>query len=272
MKRLILSLVLICTLLFACGPHPRLKQKQKVKEESNQEVVIILSPFLKSYSYDTLGSVEVELKRHKPDQEKSLPELLLGLPLSGGNPWLTTTEEMLTKLLKKAQSMRANAVTNLEIGSYDAYGYLHTEDWAGYQHVVYAKATVLLIHDFTGLPAPKTIVKDRAYIRVQSTSHPINKNAIVLLSPFVKRMNHEVAGEIKVTSTAEKVTGLTLTEEILQKLMRETALRGANALTKLEIGSFELLKYSHQQDVLEQKHETYGRAIAIKILPQKPKK
>ena len=272
MKKFILLLVGIFLIVLACGPHPALKQKPKVKQKLNQEVVMILSSFLEGYSYDTLASVEVELKRHKPDREKSLGELLFGLPLAGDNPWLTTSEEMLTKLLKKAQSIGANAVTNLELGSYDVYGYLHTEDWVDYQHVVYAKATALLLHNFTGLPPPKTIVKDRAYIRVQSTSHPINKNAIVLLSPFVKRMNHEVVGEIKVTSTAEEETGLTLTEEILQKLMRETALRGANAITELEIGSFELLKHSHQQDVLERRHQTYGRAIAIKILPQEQEK
>lgn len=267
-KRFSILVVAYLTLL-SCGPHPTLKQKSDVKQQFHQEVVIILSPFLEGYSYDTLGSVEVELKRHKPDREKSLGELLFGLPLAGDNPWLTTSEEMLTKLLKKAQSIGANAVTNLELGSYDVYGYLHTEDWVDYQHVVYAKATALMIHILTGLPPPKTIVKDRAYIRVQSTSHPINKNAIVLLSPFVKRMNHEVVGEIKVTSTAEEETGLTLTEEILQKLMRETALRGANAITELEIGSFEVLKHTHQQDVLERSHQTYGKAIAIRILPRK---
>jgi hypothetical protein len=261
-------------LILNCGPHPRQKsidQDADTRKDRHQEVILVLSPYLNQYSYDTLGSVEVKLKRRKSDKEKSLAELLTGLPPPGDNPWLTTTEEMLTKLLKQARSLGANAITNLELGSYDRYGYLHTEEIAGHEHVVFAKAMALYLDGFTGLPPPSTIVKDRSYVRVQSTNYPIEKNVIVILSPFLKRSNHEKKGEVVVTLEGREQVQTTPTEEIIKRLMYEAALKGANAISELEIGSFEEVQYLHQQDKVNRIHIVYGRAQAAKIFPKDKK-
>lgn len=272
MKKYLFVLIILYIGALHCGQHPQLNQETRSSRTRDQEVIIVLSSFIQNHDYDTLGAVEVELKRHKPNNEKSIVELLSGLPLPGDNPWLTTTEEILTKLLKKARSMGANAITNLEIGSYDIYGYLHTEDRTGYQHAVYARGTAVLLHDFVGLPAPKTISKDRSYIRIQSTEYPVEKNAIILLSPFVEGTNHQIVEEIEVSINPEDKLSLTITEELLRRLMRETALRGGNAISGLDVGSVTLLKYLHQQDTVERTHTVYGKGVAIKVVPKETSK
>lgn len=235
----------------SCGPHPSSKLKSKPKEVEQWEVVIILSSFVASHDHDILGSVSVE-------EEISY------------HPWLTTTEDLLSKLIKRARAIGANAITNLEIGSYDLYGHFPADNFVGYKHRIYAKGTALQLHDFVGAPSPNTIAKDQAYIRIQSTEHPPEHNALVLLSPFLKRTDHQVIGNIHVTwdGTKSKV-GFTVTEQILQDLMRDAVQQGANAISELDIGSFVLVGHMHQEDVAARKHTAYGKALAIKILPKK---
>lgn len=148
MRKIPIILICICLLLLACAPHPASIKKTKVKKKSDKEVVIILSDFLGQYNYDSLGTVQVELKRRMTEQDMTLSQLLFGIPIPGSdNPWLTTTEEMLVKLIKKAEKLGANAVTNLELGSYEWYSHEHTEDAYDYKYAVYAKATAIIIHN-----------------------------------------------------------------------------------------------------------------------------
>lgn len=267
MKKIALFSVGIYLVILACGPHPDSKLKPKPKKTRHQEVIIILSPYVDNYEHETLSLVEVEM-------EVSL------------HAWLTTTEDLLVRLTKAAQKVGANAITNLDIGSYDMIAVLPHESFAGRKHRIYARGTALVLKGFEGLPAPKTFARDRAHIRLQCNEYPPSRNVFILLSPFLERTEHQVIGPISVKWTkeeerspvkatvrriGEETSSLSRTEEMIQRLSREAAERGANAITNLDIGALFLIGYMYDEGEGRATHEAYAKALAIRTFPKKQK-
>lgn len=111
--------------------------------------------------------------------------------------------------------------------------------------------------------------KDRSYIRVQSTQYPITQNLPIILSPFLDRIKHEVIDSLRITITKEESQNVNPTEIILKRLMEQARLMGANAIAKLQIGSYVVYEHSDFDDTTRRIHRLYGWALAIKILPAK---
>ena len=250
MKVVFGCLMAACLLGISCGPHPGVKEKHETKKNRYQEVIIILSPYIDNYEYEMLPPVEVEMEISR-------------------HAFLTATEDLLVKLIKAAQKVGANALTNLDIGSYDMLAYLPHESVVGRKHRIYARGTPLVLHGFEGLPAPATIVKDRPYIRLQCNEYPPSRNVFILLSPFLEQTDHEEIGPISIRMPGEEKASPNRTEELLRGLTQEAALRGANAITNLDIGALFLVGYMYDEAERRSTHEAYARALAIKTLPRK---